>query len=236
MFNPRPVVQALAIGNGHACVVVDDALLSPERLPAYAEAYREDFQPAPAPAFPGLQLRMPEEFTELLHDAFREHARRILGARRVLFGASRLSLATTPPVPLPPALWNGRRVRASGPDQCIAVAELFLFHDPGLGGTRFFLPRVSPQQVDRMEHDADALPPEEFSRRYALTAGYPQGSNACFAHALTVPAKWNRLLFHDGAVFHAPAIADSARLHADPRSGRLILQATLTCSRNRVAW
>jgi len=236
MFNPRPVVQSLAIGNGHACVVVDEALLAPERLPAYALAYREDFQPAPASVFPGLQLRMPEDFTRLLHDVFREHARHVLGARRVLFGASRLALATSPPAALAPAFWNGRRVRTFESDQCTAVAELFLFHDPGLGGTHFFLPRVSPQQVERMEHDADALPAEEFAQRYALAAGYPQGSNAYFTHALTVPAKWNRLVFHDGGVFHAPAIADPTRLQADPGAGRLTLQATLICSRNRVAW
>ena len=60
MFNPRPVVQSLPIGHGRACIVIDDALLAPERLPAFADAYREDFQPAPPSVFPGVQLRMPD--------------------------------------------------------------------------------------------------------------------------------------------------------------------------------
>ena len=68
MFNPRPVDRQMPIGHGHACIVIDDALLAPERLPAFAEAYREDFQPAPAAVFPGLHLPMPEDFTALLHD------------------------------------------------------------------------------------------------------------------------------------------------------------------------
>lgn len=236
MFNPRPVVQQLPIGHGHVCIVIDDALLAPERLPAFAEAYREDFQAVPPAVFPGVHLRMPEEFTALLHDVLREHARHALGARRVLRSASRLSLVTTPAAQLAPTHWHPRRLRPFAADQCIVAAELFLFHDPALGGTHFFLPRVSPQQVEQLEHDADALSPEEFSLRHACAAGYPQASNASFTHALTVPARWNRLLLHDGGAFRAPAIADPDRLSADPRLGRLTLQATLACSRNRVAW
>lgn len=236
MLNPRPEVHQVPIGQGQVCIVVDDALLAPERLPAFAEAYREDFQQAPAAGFPGLHLRMPEEFTALLHDVLRDHARRALGTRRVLRSASRLTLVTTPPSSMAPAHWLPRRQRAYAPDQCTVAAELFLFQDPAHGGTHFFLPRVSPQQVEQMEHDAEALPPEEFSQRHALSAGYPQASTASFTHAVTVPARWNRLLLHDGGAFRAPAITDPARLDADPRRGRLTLQATLVCSRNRVAW
>lgn len=236
MFNPRPVVRQMPIGHGHACIVIDNALLAPERLPAFAEAYREDFQPAPAAVFPGLHLPMPEDFTALLHDVVRDHARQALGVRRVLRSASRLSLVTTSLSALAPAHWLPRRQRAFEPDQCVVLAELFLFHDPTLGGTHFFLPRVSPQQVEQLEHDAEALLPEEFSLRHAIAAGYPQASSASFSHALTVPARWNRLLIHDGAAFRAPAIADPARLSADPRRGRLTLRATLACSRHRVAW
>lgn len=236
MFNPRPQVQAIAVGDGHACVVIDDALAGPERLPAFAHAYREDFQQAPADQFPGQQLRMPEEFTQLLGEVFREHARHALGVRRVLFGASRLSLVTSPPRSLAPVHWHPRRVRAFEPEQRIVLAELFLFHDVALGGMQFFLPRVSPQQIEQLEHDAEALAPDEFSRRHGVTAGYPRGGGACFAEALAVPARWNRLVLHDGASFHARTIGDPARLIADPRAGRLSLTATFTCSRPRVAW
>lgn len=236
MFNPRPVVQSLPIGHGRACIVIDDALLAPERLPAFADAYREDFQPAPPSVFPGVQLRMPEEFTELLHDVIRDHARHALGTRRVLRSASRLSLPTSSAAQLAPTHWLPRRLRAPAPDHCMVVAELFLFRDPALGGTHFFLPRVSPQQVEQLEHDAGTLSPEAFSLRYALAAGYPQASSASFTHVLTVPPRWNRLLLHEGDAFHAPAITEATPLSADPRHGRLTLQATLACSRNRVAW
>lgn len=236
MFNPRPEVQQVPIGHGQVCVVIDDALLAPERLPAFAEAYREDFQPAPATAFPGLQLRLPEEFTALLHEVVREHARHALGTRRVLRSAGRLALVTTAPSRLAPAHWLPRRQRTYAPDQGVVVAELFLFQDAALGGTHFFLPHVSPQQVEQLEHDTEALPPEEFSLRHACGARYPHASDAHFTHVLTIPARWNRLLLHDGGAFQAPAITAPDRLVADPRHGRLTLQATLVCRRNRVAW
>ena len=237
MFNPRPVVTQVPLGHGHACIVIDDALVAPERLPAFADAYREDFQAAPPAVFPGLQLRMPEDFTQLLHDVLRDHARRALGVRRVLRSASRLSLLTVPADRLPPSQWLPHRLRASEVDQCVVCAELFLFTDATLGGTHFFLPTVSPQQVAQIEHDAHALSPEDFSRRHAVPAGYPDiATTTCFTHTATVPARWNRLLLYDGGVFRAPALPRPARLHADPRHGRLTLQATLICSRNRVAW
>ena len=237
MFNPRPVVTQVPLGHGHACIVIDDALVAPERLPAFADAYREDFQAAPPAVFPGLQLRMPEDFTQLLHDVLRDHARRDLGVRRVLRSASRLSLLTVPADRLPPSQWLPHRLRTSEADQCVVCAELFLFHDATLGGAHFFLPNTSPQQVAQIEHDAHALSPEDFSRRHAVRAGYPDSATtACFTHTATVPSRWNRLLLYDGGVFRAPALPHPARLHADPRHGRLTLQATLTCSRNRVAW
>ena len=237
MFNLRPLVTQIPLGHGHACIVIDDALVAPERLPAFADAYREDFQAAPPAVFPGLQLRMPEDFTQLLHDVLRDHARRGLGVRRVLRSASRLSLLTVPAADLAPSQWLPRRLRTSEADQCVVCAELFLFHEATLGGTHFFRPTVSPQQVAQIEHDADALSPEDFSLRHAVPAGYPDASTtACFTHTATVPARWNRLLLYDGGVFRAPALPRPARLHTDPRHGRLTLQATLICSRNRVAW
>lgn len=171
-----------------------------------------------------------------MSSAITPDARWVRAARRVLRSASRLSLLTSPIAALVPAHWIPRRERTFAPEQCIAVAELFLFHDATLGGTHFFAPRVSAQALEQLEHDADALSPDAFSQRHAIAAGFPHASSAYFAHVRTVPARWNRLLIHDGSTFHAPAIADPSRLSTDPRQGRLTLQAVLVCSRNRVAW
>lgn len=237
MFNPRPSVTQVPLGQGRVCVVLDDALLSPERLPAFADAYREDFHPASPDVFPGLRLRMPDDFTGLLHDVLRDHARHTLGVRRILRSTSRLSLLSLAGDALPPSHWLPRRERWPEPDQRLVAAELFLFRDATLGGTHFFLPIVSPQQVAEIEHDADALSPDAFSRRHGVAAGYPHASTiACFAHAVTVPARWNRLVMHDADVFRAPAVPHGVRLDTAPRRGRLTLQAALVCSRNRVAW
>ena len=43
MFNPRPRIERLAIGPRHDCLVIDDALLEPERWVEYAATHRGDF-------------------------------------------------------------------------------------------------------------------------------------------------------------------------------------------------
>jgi hypothetical protein len=48
---------------------------------------------------------------------------------------------------------------------------------------------------------------------------------------LAVPAKWNRLIFYDGDVFHTSDIREAGKLSDDPDSGRLTLNGFFTCSR-----
>jgi hypothetical protein len=237
MFNPEPRIQVMAIGPHHACCVIDDALRKPEKLVAYADAYREDFAGAPRHAYPGCEMYLPESFTALVDDFFRLHLRRLLGARRTLRMESRLAMVTRAPDELGPPQWLCRRDRlTSGPDQRGVVAEAYLFHDAALGGTHFFLPRASARQTDQVLHDARTLPADAFTARHGLRPGYPATSNEHFEHVLTVPAKWNRMVFHGDEVFHAPAITHPGRLPTDPRQGRLTLRAFFTCSRNLVPW
>jgi hypothetical protein len=170
-------------------------------------------------------------------DFFRLHVRRRLGARRTLRMNSRLSMVTLAPEELGPPQWLCRRARlTTGADQRGVVAEAYLFRDAALGGTHFFLPRTSARHTDQILHDARTLPADVFSARHGLRPGYPAASNDHFEHVLTVPARWNRMLFHDDEVFHAPAIAHPDRLVTDPRQGRLTLRVFFTCSRNLVAW
>lgn len=236
MFNPEPRVRGVPIDERHACWVIDDALRKPESLVAYADAYREDFAPAPPDAFPGRVLRLPEEFSALLEEVFRQHVRQAMGARRTLYLHSRLSMATLPPDALPPSQWICRRERAFDPQQCVVVAELFLFHDIDLGGIHFFRPRQSSRQIDQVVHDAGTLAPDEFTLRHGIRPGYPSHSNDYFEHLLEMPPAWNRLVLHAGEVFHAAAIPHPRKLSADPRHGRLTLTARFTCRRNLVAW
>lgn len=233
MFNPNPTIQTVPITARHACHVIDDALLEPERWVDYAVDHADGFQDAPHNAYPGPELRMPDAISTQLDAFFATHVRRLLGGRRTLRMYSRLSLAARAPEALDPRQWICHVDRMDvEPGQCIAASVLYLFRDQALGGTSFYLPRRPIPEIARLVDDSATLAPDAFSARYDLQPGYMTASNAWFEKMLTVPARWNRLIFYSGSVFHSGDIAAPASLSADPRQGRLTLNGFFTCRRN----
>ncbi|MHB8912192.1 MAG: DUF6445 family protein [Lysobacter sp.] len=233
MFNPNPRIQAIPIAGRHACYVIDDALGEPERWIEYAAAHAAGFTDSPHNAYPGPELRLPDEVSARLDAFFATHVRRLLGARRTLRMYSRLSLATRAPAALDPRQWLCHVDRMDiEPGQCIAASVLYLFGDAALGGTSFYVPKRPMDEIARLVHDSGTMAPAAFSAAYGLRAGYMSGSNAYFEQVLTVPARWNRLIFYDGGVFHCGQIAAADKLSADPRSGRLTLNGFFICRRN----
>jgi len=81
--------------------------------------------------------------------------------------------------------------------------------------------------------DSEALSRAEFSARYGLQAGYMVDSNAYFERIGRVPAVWNRMIYYDGGLFHSGDINEPSLLSADPRAGRLTLNAFFVCTRNK---
>jgi len=47
-----------------------------------------------------------------------------------------------------------------------------------------------------------------------------------------VPARWNRMIFYAGTIFHSGEIAHPQLLTDDPRTGRLTLNGFFTCRRS----
>ncbi len=232
MFNSRPRIEVIPIHGPHACLVIDDAFLEPERLVAFAQERRDDFAQAPFNAYPGRELRMAERFSAQLDDFFRLHVRARLGARRTLRMYSRLAMVTTPPHELQPRQSICHRDRLDfGANQCIAASVLYLFKEPALGGTSFFVPIQPQSEIDRLVHDSGTLDADAFAARYALPRDYMRDSNAFFGRVLTVPARWNRLIFYDGTIFHSGDSAHPEMLTDEPGAGRLTLNGFFTCSR-----
>lgn len=231
MFNPRPDIHVLPIDARHDCLVIDDALLEPERLVEYAAAHRHEFRAAAVNAYPGIELRMPDAFSTQLGEFFRQHARNRLGARRVQSVYSRLSMVTLAPEQLQPAQWFCHRDRLVQPPQCSMASMLYLFRDESLGGTSFYRPRRSEPETLSLARDSSVLPAEQFQRKYGIQRGYMLESNAWFEHVLRVPARWNRLVFYNGDALHSGDIRAPQRLNDDPRSGRLSLNGFLVCTR-----
>lgn len=233
MFNPNPRIETVAIDAQHSCHVIDNALAEPERWVEYAARLQQEFRVEGFNAYPGPELRMPDGVSQKLDEFFRQHIRQQLGARRTLRMYSRLALATTPPQALQPPQWICHRDRMGvPPEQCVAASVLYLFKDADLGGTSFFKSRLPAYETDLLVHDSGTLSREAFAARYGLGAGYMTQSNAYFEKLCTVPARWNRIIFYDGCLFHCSDIAAPERLSADPRSGRLTLNGFFTCSRS----
>ena len=232
MFNPRPVVQVLPIDAQHACYVVDDALLDPGRMVDYAVAHRERFEVTGHNAFPGPELRMPDEISAHLDSFFARHIRALLAARRTIRMYSRLSLVTRAPDALEPRQWIAHRDRFDvPPEECVGASVLYLFEDERLGGTNFFAPRRSAFETDVMVHESGTLPREVFARKYGVAPGYMNESNAWFERVLSVPPRYNRAIFYDGSLFHCSHVPAPERLSEDPSQGRLTLNGFFTCRR-----
>lgn len=233
MFNPHPCIETVPIGGRHVCCVIDDALLDPEALVAHAVAQRGAFVETGHNAYPGPELRMPDDFSAQLNAFFSTHVRRYLDARRTERMYSRLALTAMPAERLSPAQSICHVDRLSvDPGQCVVAGVLYLFHDPRLGGTSFYAPKRPPEEIVPLVLESSQLDAAAFEAKYGLRTGYMTASNAWFEKVASVPARWNRLIFYTGTIFHSGEIAHPELLTDDPRTGRLTLNGFFTCRRS----
>jgi hypothetical protein len=234
-FNPRPRIEHLHWNNGQSCFVIDDALVEPERLLAYAVEQQAQFRSVDFNAYPGVLLPAPVAVSAALNDFFLQHLRRRFDARRVIHMHSRLALVTLAPSMLRPYQWVCHRdSEGMDPQQSLQASVLYLFHAAELGGTSFYEPVLTPGETARLFHDASTLSNEAFTLRYGLKPGYLCGSNRYFTRVGSVAPKWNRLIFYDGGSLHSGDIGAPEKLSDDPVSGRLTLNGFFTCRRNAV--
>jgi hypothetical protein len=233
VFNPRPRIERVELVAGRACFVIDDALLEPERLVEFAAAQREAFRSVDFNFYPGVLLPTPGAISTALNAFFIEHVRRLFDARRVQHMHSRLALVTVPPETLQPLQCICHTDRLGLEDeQSIQASVLYLFKDTTLGGTSFYEASLAARETAQLFHDAGALPAAEFMQRYDIARGYLCDSNRYFRRVGGVNARWNRLIFYDGAMLHSGEILAPQRLSADPRSGRLTLNGFFTSRRH----
>jgi hypothetical protein len=232
MFNPNPRIERLAIGPRNDCFVIDDALLEPERWVEYAVAHRGDFTELERNAYPGIELALPENATAQLEAFFALHLRRQLGGRRTLRRMARLSLATTTPENLSPrqCFCHVDHLQVP-PGHAIAASVLYLFRDPALGGTGFYIPKKPPGEIAELVQSAAEWPPERFHAETGIARGYMSESNAWFHKVLAMEPRWNRMIVYPGTMFHSGDIFAPQLLSGDPRLGRLTVNGFFTCTR-----
>lgn len=220
MFNSRPSIRYVPITAGQVCVVVDDFLADPAAMVRHAAEHRSSFANDAANSYPGIELDLPRDWAFALDEFFMLHVRKALGARRTISVSARLSLATLTPDQLSPLQRLCHRDFTALPqDQGVAASVAYLFDQPQMGGTSFYLPTRPLDDTARMLKDA---------ARGELGAdmsrpGYLTASNAWFEQVASVPAAFNRAIFYDGAVFHAAQITAPGLLSSDPATGRLTM-------------
>lgn len=233
MFNPNPRIEIVPIAGRHVCHVIDDALLDPDALVALAAAHADAFVETNHNAYPGPELRMPDGFSAQLDAFFTRHLRRAFDVRRTERMYSRLAITATPPERLAPSQSICHVDRLSvEPQHRIVASVLYLFRDARLGGTSFYAPKHPPETILPMIADARVLDAEAFRARYGIATGYMTASNDWFEKILTVPARYNRMIFYEGTLFHSGEIAHPELFSRDPRAGRLSLNGFFTCRRN----
>ncbi len=232
-FNPQPDISIVPLIAGERCVVIDNALVDPGSLVAWAVAHRAAFQPPQGYPYPGLVVDAPAWVAQRMGDFFAQHVRSLLGARRTLDLTVRLSMVCTSPDRLDPCQWQCHRDRVADDPQAVlfAASVLYLFDNPALGGTSFYVPRHPMDELLPMLVDSQTLAPHEFTARHGVLPGYMAGSNAHFERVAQVPAAWNRVIFYDGGLFHSGDVDDPAQLGGDPERGRLTLNSFFTCRR-----
>jgi Family of unknown function (DUF6445) len=233
MFNPKPRIERLDLGGGVACWVVDDLLLEPEALVMRAMAGISHFELAPYNAYPGLEWRMGDDVSGPLNDFFMLHIRSLLQARRTISMYSRLSLATLQPAQLQPLQRICHRDRFGvASDQSVAACTLYLFKDPRLGGTSFFVPRQNLELTNALIRQWRAIDSTSFTRAIGSPPNYLTAGNDYFDLLRAVPAVFNRAVFYDGSIFHSSHIERPDLLSDDPQRGRLTLNGFFICRRN----
>ncbi len=233
LFNPRATMRVVQFDDRHFCLVVDDALLNPGELVQFAAERRAEFNSVDFSYYPGVYLMAPADLTERLTDYFQLQARRRFDARRCLETVCRYGMVTLPPGALRPIQWLCHRDDV-GLDARLSMqaSVLYLFDDPELGGTGFYVPTRSAADTGALFADARLVPPSVFATKYGLSPGYMHETNAWFRRIGGIVANWNRLIIYDGGMLHASDIAAPERLSADPESGRLTLNGFFTCRRN----
>lgn len=228
----------LAPGRDPAAVAVllDDLLVDPRALVDLAALHRAAFAPPTGNAFPGPELPLPDGVVAAFAEQLTLHARRALGARRVLSGTGRLSMVTLQPAQLQPVQRLCHRDRlTTDPAQMVIAGVLYLFHDERLGGTSFFRPRIPADAVDDRMRRWAAMDRDAFERDTGWPARYMTASNEWFDREAVVPPRWNRLVFYDGGQFHNSQIEHPEWLCDDPTRGRLTLNLFFVCSRRAPA-
>ncbi len=133
------------------------------------------------------------------------------------------SLVTTPPAQLAPIQ---RLPHVDGTDER-QVAMMLYLHRTAHGGTAFF--RHSSTGLESLTADTypryAAAVQADVAKTGLPPAAYPTDGAPHFARTHVAPGHFNEAVFYRGNILHSGVIDNAAPLFADPREGRLTINA-----------
>lgn len=133
------------------------------------------------------------------------------------------SLVTTPPSALAP-IQRLPHVDGTDPEQ---IAMMLYLHTTGHGGTGFFRHRstgLSSLSAEAFPRYAAAVE-ADFRRTGMPPAAYTTDGAPHFERVHVAEGRFNRAVFYRGNILHSGVIDNAAPLSADPRMGRLTINA-----------
>jgi hypothetical protein len=227
-LNPNSDVQASRVTERDLCVVIDDFLLNPEEIVAFACEHREAFI-APERAYPGRVLPVDNRLLDELHHYIQRSLSRMYPFHRGgIDFHTQLCLTTLQPADF---TWIQRLCHSDprlDPERVNYAALIYLFEDTEMGGTGFYRWREPEfwESMTELQRDDPDGGLDLLEKRFALFRNppcYMTGSNEAAELLDEVPARFNRFVFYPGELPHNAQIRRPELLSDDPARGRLTL-------------
>jgi hypothetical protein len=218
---PRAVQKEGFSGAGHLLITADDFLAAPDH--AVSQACLQKFALI-TPQYPGVRAALDPAVC-------RAWLARLVPLLDRWFGSPRggwamqawYSLVTTPPAALAPIQ---RLPHVDGTDPAHIAMMLYL-HRTGHGGTAFFRHRATGlESLTAADYPRYAAAVQaEVARAGLPPAAYPTDGAPHFERTHVVAGNFNQAVFYRGNILHSGVIDNAAPLSADPRAGRLTINA-----------
>lgn len=226
--NPHATVRRESIIGNHDCLIVDDFLLDPKKLVDFAAGHAGEFKRVES-SYPGPLFRIDAAAMADIYRFIRfRMSKQFPFFKSGLDFWSYLSIVTVQPDDLSYLQRICHTDPERNPERAPYAALIYLFENEDLGGTGFYrwkeLDIVKQAEALGREdpNKALALLQEHFPT-YRSPSRYMTGSNEIAELLISIPARFNRMIFYSGDVPHSGAITAPESLSPDVRQGRLTL-------------
>jgi len=205
----------------HQLVVTENLLETPEKV--ISDVSLQDFAQI-TPQYPGLRAPLAPEICASWLAQLAPRLDQWFGPHhRAWEMQAWYSIVTTPPAKLLP-IQRLPHIDGTDPNQ---IAMMLYLHRTGHGGTAFFRHRstgLEALSATDFPRYAKALQ-EDVARTGLPRAAYATDGAPHFERTHTVPGTFNQAVFYRGNILHSGVIDNAAPLVADPRAGRLTINA-----------